>query len=273
MRIRLGAPRRLVRSNSNSNIDHSGSGCVPSSGNTNNNTPVCPNGSTGVRIYPNSGTQFSLCENLSITLTYNNSAHTLSWTATVTGIKTIIVAGSTSQNTYGYDGSVTADTNLGPPLNNDNQRSEITHVDICYVCSPGDQCGPGSKPDCAGVCGGPSVKDCAGICFNPNTTTSPNILDCAGACYPSNQNPPNIPDCAGNCFPSGQNPPASLDCAGVCGGESVLDCAGVCGGNAYQDCSKTCIVPCPPETSAKTFQTMSAAAPQPVTTRYRTRRR
>ena len=205
--------------------------------------PVCPSGTTGFRIEsPKNGT-YVLCSTLSITIT--GDSKTCNWTATGTGIKSIAVKGGILINTYLYSGSLTADLGLVSPLNNGGNVPEIGHIDICFTCpAGGTQCGPGSKPDCAGVCGGPSIKDCAGVCYDPTKGSAANITDCKGVCYKAGTYPPNVPDCKGVCFDSSKTPPNAPDCLGVCGGTATLDCKGVCGGPAYQDCSKTCITPC-----------------------------
>lgn len=207
--------------------------------------PVCPQGSSGLRVEPPVGGTYQLCSGLSITFTSANGK-TVNWTATGQGIKNIIVKGGNAQNTYAYSGTVTSDTGLVSPLNNGGQVPDISHIDICFTCPGGQtQCPPGSVPDCMGVCNGPAVKDCNGVCNGPS------IKDCAGTCYnPTTTSPPHIPDCKGICYDATHPPANSPDCKGVCGGTATKDCKGVCDGQSFQDCSKTCITPCDPLVSS-----------------------
>lgn len=206
--------------------------------------PVCPLGSSGLRVNAPVNGSYNLDGGLSIDLT-SNDGKTLSWQTNKPGIVSITVKGGNSQNlyNYGWPNNLTLDGGLVSPLNGGGNVPSISHVDICYSTGDGGngKCPPNSFPDCAGVCNGSSVKDCAGVCYDPSKGPSPNLLDCAGVCYQRGTPAPHVPDCAGVCYDVTQKPANVPDCDGVCNGKKVVDCNGVCGGGGYEDCGGHCI--------------------------------
>ncbi|WP_319642281.1 hypothetical protein [Methanovulcanius yangii] len=84
----------------------------------------------------------------SITITMVNATH-FNFETDGICVYAVIVKGRDANvyNYYDYDGPITSDTILGPPLNpSSGKYPDISHIDFCYACCPPTPTPPPTTP-------------------------------------------------------------------------------------------------------------------------------